>query len=51
MVQWPRLWAPNAGGMGLSPDQGTKIPQATTETQHSKIKKQIRFFKRVTHKY
>ena len=47
MVQWSRLWAPNAGGMVLSPSQGTKIPHATTKTQHS----QVRFLKRVTCKY
>ena len=23
VVQWPRLHAPNAGGLGLTPDQGT----------------------------
>ena len=26
MVQWLRLFASNAGGTGLIPDQGTKIP-------------------------
>ena len=26
MVQWLRLHAPNAGGMGLIPGWGTKIP-------------------------
>ena len=26
MVQWLRLCAPNAGGPGLIPSQGTKIP-------------------------
>ena len=26
MVQWLRLHAPNAGGMGLIPGRGTKIP-------------------------
>ena len=51
VVQWLRFWAPNAGGMGLSLGQGTKIPQATTKTQHSQIKKQILFLKRVTRKY
>ena len=29
VVQWLRLLAPNAGGMGPIPGQGTKIPQAT----------------------
>ena len=28
MVQWLRLWAPNAGVMGSIPDWGTKIPHA-----------------------
>ena len=39
MVQWLRLGVPNAGGMGLTPGQGTRshmpqlrIPQATTKT-------------------
>ena len=29
VVEWLRLCAANAGGMGLNPGQGTKIPQAT----------------------
>ena len=29
MVQWLRLHASNAGGMGSLPSQGTKIPRAT----------------------
>ena len=28
MIQWLRLYTPNAGGMGLILDQGTKIPYA-----------------------
>ena len=28
VVQWLRLHAPNAEGMGLIPGQGTKIPHA-----------------------
>ena len=28
VVQWLRLCAPNAEGMGLIPGQGTKIPHA-----------------------
>ena len=32
MVQWLRLCAPNAGGPGLIPSQGTKIPQAETQS-------------------
>ena len=49
VVQWLKLHAPNAGGPGLTPGQGTrshmpqlkslhvtmKIPHATTKTQHS----------------
>ena len=31
LVQWLRLCAPNAGGPGLIPSQGTKIPQAETQ--------------------
>ena len=44
MVEWVRLWAPNAGGLGSIPGQGTrfrmqqlKIPNATTKTQHCQI--------------
>ena len=47
-VQWVRLHAPNAGGPGSFPGQGTrshmlqwKIPHATTKTQHSQINKKI----------
>ena len=32
MVQWLRLCTPNAGGPGLIPSQGTKIPQAETQS-------------------
>ena len=55
MVQWLRLCAPNAGGLGSIPGQGTrshmlqlrvfrrelKTQHATTETQHSQINKSI----------
>ena len=44
VVQWLRLCAPNAGGPGLIPGQGTKycmpqlkIPRATTKTRCSQI--------------
>ena len=51
MVQWLRLCAPNAGGPGSIPGQGTrsrmlqlnishtamKIPHAATKTQHGQI--------------
>ena len=37
-VQWLRLRAPNAGGMGWIPGQGTKIPHAT---QHGQKKEEI----------
>ena len=44
VVQWLRLWAPNAEGPGLNAGQGTrsympqlKIPQATTKTPCSQI--------------
>ena len=33
VVQWLRLHASNAGGMGLIPGQGTKIPHATLFSQ------------------
>ena len=42
VVQWLRLCAPNAWGLGLIPGQGTRphmlqlrIPRATTKTQSS----------------
>ena len=41
MVQWLRLQAANAGGMGLIPGQGTKIPHATGWGQKIKLKKKI----------
>ena len=31
VVKWLRLYAPNAGGQGSIPGQGTKIPEATTK--------------------
>ena len=44
VVQWVRFRAPNAGGLGSIPGQGTrfcipqlKIPSATTKTHHSQI--------------
>ena len=50
---WLRLFAPNAGGLGLSPGQGTRshmwqlrvhmlqlnLLRATNKTQHSQINK------------
>ena len=36
MVQWLRLWASTAGGMGLSPGQGAKIPNAMQWSQKNK---------------
>ena len=46
VVQWLRLCALNAGGLGLIPGQGTrshmlqlKILHAATKTQHSQINK------------
>ena len=38
MVQWLRLRAFTAKGLGLIPDQGTKIPQATQRSQKNKTK-------------
>ena len=40
-VQWLRFCASNAGGMGLIPGQGTKIPHATGWGQKIKLKKKI----------
>ncbi|TEA37365.1 hypothetical protein DBR06_SOUSAS1910057, partial [Sousa chinensis] len=51
VVQWLRLCAPNAGGLGSIPGQGTRsfmpqlrvhmlqlnIPHAATKTRHSQI--------------
>ena len=44
MVQWVRLHVPNAGGLGLIADQGTrshmlllKLSHAATKTQRSQI--------------
>ena len=31
VVQWLRLWAPNAGGHGFHPWMGTKIPTCCME--------------------
>ena len=39
MVQWLRLHAPNAGGMGLIPGQGTKIPHAAWRSQRGEKKR------------
>ena len=36
MVQWLRLRAPNAGGTGSIPGQGTKIPHASWHGQKKK---------------
>ena len=44
VVQWLRLHAPNTGGLGSIPGQGTKIPHASTKPQHSQINKK-NFFK------
>ena len=45
-VQWPRLCAPSAGGLGSLPGPGTRshlpqlrVPPATTKTWHSQINK------------
>ena len=35
-VQWLRLLAPNTGGMGLIPSQGTKILHAACHSQKKK---------------
>ena len=43
-VQWLRLCAPNAGGMGSIPGQGTKIPHVAWHSL--KNKKKILNFKK-----
>ena len=45
MVQWLRLCTSTAGGMGLIPDQGTKILHATMSSQTKIKNKQIWFLK------
>ena len=39
VVQWLRLHASNAGGMGLTPGRGTKITHAVWHGQKKKKKK------------
>ena len=53
MVQWLRLYTPNADGPGSTPGQGTqshrpqlKTPCAATETQHN-LNKQTNIFKTI----
>ena len=36
VIQWLRLYTPNAGGMGLILDQGTKIPYANLSKKKKK---------------
>ena len=43
VVQWLRLQAPNAGGTGLIPDQGIKIPH-TTQCGPKKKKSAVYFY-------
>ena len=40
MVQWLRLCAPNSGGPGSIPDQGTRFPHAATKSLHAATKTQ-----------
>ena len=42
VVQWLRLQAPNAGGLGSIPSWGTKIPHAAS-CDHKKKKKESFF--------
>ena len=46
MIQWPRLHAPNAGGPGLIPGQGTRfhMPQLKISHSHATIKTLLRSF-------
>ena len=39
VVQWLRLQAPNAGGLGSIPSWGTKIPHAASCDQKKKKKR------------
>ena len=39
VIQWLRLYTPNAGGMGLILDQGTKIPYANLTKKKKKKKR------------
>ena len=43
MVQWLRLCASNAGGMGLTPGQETRSPHAV---RHGQKNVKISFFKK-----
>ena len=50
MVQWLRLYAPNAGGLGLIPGQGTKSHMLQIKILHAATKtwcSQINFLKRI----
>ena len=42
VIQWLRLYTPNAGGMGLILDQGTKIPYANLSKKKKKKKERER---------
>ena len=44
MVQWLRLRAPNARGLGSVPGQGTKIPHASTKNPMQPKKLKINIF-------
>ena len=41
MVQWLRFYAPNAGGTGSVPSQGTKIPHVMWLRQKKSKEKSI----------
>ena len=43
VIHWLRLHAPNAGGMGSIPDQGSKIPHAVWYSQKKKNKTKHNF--------
>ena len=42
VIQWLRLYTPNAGGMGLILDQGTKIPYANLSKKKKKERERER---------
>ena len=46
-IQWLRLQASNAGGVGLTPGQGTKIPNAAqcSQTKQNRTTKPLKLSK------
>ena len=48
MIQWLRLYAPNAGGMGSIPSWRNKILHATQDGQEIKKEKKIKKKKKLS---